>query len=123
MVVKFMMGASIRCKIPMNIQAAESRVRNMQVLQWAKDAESVLTEEESRKLNHVLGNCSESVPWQAMYENPQPLENRALLYTHTFALPKKNQVNQVLEVKFPCLLCRHVAVMMFHHRVAIMILS
>src|SRR3954464_12346788 len=72
MVVKFMMSASICCEIPMNVQAAESRTLNMQTLRWAADAKSVLTREELRRLHHNLGNCTESVLWQAMYGNPQP---------------------------------------------------
>src|SRR4051794_18554785 len=48
MVVKFM-SALICCKVLMNIQAAKLRVQNMQMLQWAIDARSVLTKNKSKK--------------------------------------------------------------------------
>ncbi|GBC50844.2 hypothetical protein GLOIN_2v1561966 [Rhizophagus irregularis DAOM 181602=DAOM 197198] len=59
-VVKYMMGASIRCKRSMNKKLAESRMKQMETLQWAKNVKDVLTEEQWENCKHALGNCSES---------------------------------------------------------------
>jgi hypothetical protein len=41
--VKYMMGASVHCKVPMNYMVASLRVQNMQTLYRASDVENVLT--------------------------------------------------------------------------------
>ncbi|CAG8658836.1 8478_t:CDS:2, partial [Paraglomus brasilianum] len=50
-----------------------------------------------KKSRHCLGNCAESVPWEAMRGNPQSHKKRVVLYTRTLALPKK--VQQAFNVK------------------------
>ncbi|RIA91448.1 hypothetical protein C1645_822039 [Glomus cerebriforme] len=60
------------CLTPVNEQSAESRVENMQALQWALDVENVLTKEELEKCKIQFGNCLESVPWKAIRGDPQP---------------------------------------------------
>src|SRR2546421_5166445 len=69
-VVRFMMGALIRCLIQVNSQAVKSRVENFQTLRWALDVMDVLTEKDKKKCRHALGNCAESVPFRAMHGNP-----------------------------------------------------
>jgi hypothetical protein len=85
MVVKFMMGASVRCEVPMNYewQLAKSRVQQMQTLNWASDVENALTKEQLNYCRHDLGNCSESVPWEAMCGQPKPFQKCVILYTRT----------------------------------------
>jgi hypothetical protein len=61
-----MMGASVRCNIPMNHKVADSRVQNMQVLEWTSDVKNVLTEGQLIYCSNDLGNCSESVSWEAI---------------------------------------------------------
>ncbi|EXX79222.1 hypothetical protein RirG_007730 [Rhizophagus irregularis DAOM 197198w] len=115
-VVKYMMGASIRCKRSMNKKLAESRMKQMETLQWAKNVKDVLTEEQWENCKHALGNCSESVPWETMRGNPQSLQGRAVLYTRSLAIPRGD--HQVLSVIQPCIKCNYVMEMMNRHQVA-----
>src|SRR5581483_10605502 len=89
--VKYMMGASVRCKVPMNYIVTSSRIQNMQTLNRAIDVENVLTKSQLEFCKYSLGNCSESVPWKAMHgqliQLMETLQERVILYTHTLSLP------------------------------------
>jgi hypothetical protein len=106
-IVRYMFSASVRCgrtskqMIQINAERARnSRVNTMRVLQWTHIA---LTPEQLKLCKHPLGNCSESVPWEALCGEM----NCVVLFSRTLILPKK--VGQPLEIKRPCILCQIMA--------------
>src|SRR5581483_7010194 len=90
--VKYMIGASVRCEVPMNNKMAKLKVQNVQTLDRASDVKNVLTKSQLAFCKHNLENCSESVPWEAMrgqlIQLMETLQECVVLYTHTLSLPK-----------------------------------
>ncbi|POG59433.1 hypothetical protein GLOIN_2v1722091 [Rhizophagus irregularis DAOM 181602=DAOM 197198] len=119
-VIRCMFGASIRCIPPVNDQAAKSRVENMAALKCASNASDAITSEKRRNCRHNLGNCAESVPFEAMRGNFQHLRKRVepvVLYTHTLALPRKKDQSELI-AKAPCCKCTYIIEKMLHNEAA-----
>ena len=118
-VKRFMFSVSIRCGpsppsetiLKHNaVVAPASRVKTMLILQKASNI--ALTKEQSIYCRHPLGNCPESVPWEALRGQRKSRRNRAVLYSRTLALPKRP--GEQLKVSDPCLKCQNVLNKMNH---------
>jgi hypothetical protein len=96
---------------------SEDKGRELPDVKVGIDVMDVLTEEDKKVCRHALGNCAESVPFEAMRGNLQPHTEPVFLYTRTLALPTEN--HRVLIAKDPSRKCKYVIDNMDLHRVAI----
>ncbi|CAG8695376.1 9522_t:CDS:2 [Acaulospora morrowiae] len=96
-VKRFMFGVSIRCgpsppsetTLKHNaVVAPASRVKTMLILQKASNI--ALTKKQSIYCRHPLGNCAESVSWEALRGQRKSRRNRAVLYSRTLRDKENN---------------------------------
>lgn len=105
MVVRFMMGTSVRYPIRMNKKCAQSRVEKMETLQWAANYRDVLTKEQ------LTGG---DYDWTDLY---------IYIYIYMLTLFLSLNFQTQLSVKEPCDICQYVMKQVSSHRVATIHLS
>jgi hypothetical protein len=116
MVVRFMMGTSVRYPIRMNKKCAQSRVEKMETLQWVANYRDVLTKEQLTVCKHSSGNCSKSM---------ETMIGQTYIYIYIYMLSLFLSLNfqTQLSVKEPCDICQYVMKQVSSHRVATIYLS